>query len=986
MENRKQHSRLISLVLPAVIAFIALGGCSQVRSIFAPGQHAEQIADSSKQALPPRAAVAEPTTTAPSRIITSPWVDSVIATLDLRQIAAQCVMPFTYSSSDSIRLNQLRDLLDTVNVGGFLISRGDPEGARVMIDSLQAWSRTPLLIAADFEYGPGMRLKGATCYPSAMALGATGDATLAYRVGRAIAEESILIGVNQNFAPVADVNNNPDNPIINTRSFGGDAQLVGRLASSFARGLQEGGMLATVKHFPGHGDTDVDSHLGLPVLPFSRARIDSLELRAFRQAIRENVSGVMLAHIAIPSITGPGTPATLSRVVIDSILRGREHFHGLVVTDALNMKAVTRAVPSGEIAVLALQAGADLLLMPRDAAEAVSSLVRAVREGRVDSARLAESARRILHAKEWVLKNTSRDSTRNEDSARAEWNRLARETAARSITLVRNGNAVLPLSPEPKRRVFIASLLRNTDAEPAEEFVSYLEERGAGVVEHFIAERKIRKRVIRRAQVRARRADVIFINAYVKISSGGSGLDLTEPQQALVDSLSSLEAPIVFISFGSPYVLRSCPDADALLCAYSECSSSLEAAADAVTGTTSPLGKLPVDIPGVAAAGTGLTYPTAGGDLLASLSVNDSGGERNPFSRVDRLIERQIRDRAFPGAVLLVGMGDSIFHHRAYGKFTYDSDAPFVTTETMFDLASVSKVIATTSCAMRLVQEGKLHLDSTVASYLHEFAANRKAGVTIRNLLLHNSGLPAFRTYYKFIDSADALIDTILHEPLEYPPGTKTVYSDLGLITLGKVIEKITGMGLDEYAAATFFRPLGMTHTMYAPPDSLHSLCAPTEMDNYWRHRLVQGTVHDENAALLNGVAGHAGLFSTADDLSRFVRMLLHGGTFEGKRYLDSALIAEWTRRQSPASSRGIGWDTKSAHGSSAGKYFSANSFGHTGFTGTSIWIDPERKLYVIFLTNRVYPTRKNRRLVKFRPLLHNAIVETIERMHLQKQ
>ncbi len=957
-----------------------------MRSVFAPGKHAEAIADSNRQTPLPHDVVTEPEISAPPRVITSPWVDSVIATLDLRQIAAQCVMPFTYSSSDSMRLDQLHALLDTVEVGGFLVSRGDTEGARIMIDSLQAWSRTPLLIAADFEYGPGMRLKGATRYPSAMALGATGDATLAYRVGRAIAEESILIGVNQNFAPVADVNNNPDNPIINTRSFGGNARLVGRLASSFARGLQAGGMLATVKHFPGHGDTDVDSHLGLPVLPFSRARIDSLELQAFRQTIRENVSGVMLAHIAIPSITGPGTPATLSAVVIDSILRGREHFNGLVVTDALNMKAVTRAVPSVKIAVMALQAGADLLLMPRDADQAVSSLVRAVGTGRIDSMRLAESARRILRAKEWVRSNAVRDSTLDSDSVRGAWNLLARETAARSITLVRNNETVLPLTPNPKRRVFVASFLRNTDAGPAEEFVSSLEERGISVIDHFIAERRIRKRVIRRTQLRARRADVIFINAFIKISSGADGLDLTEPQQALVDSLSSLEAPIVFISFGSPYVLRSCPEADAMLCTYSECPSSLEAAADAVTGATSPLGNLPVDIPGVASAGAGLTYPTAGGDLLASLNVRDPGGTRNPFSRVDRLIEEQIRKRAFPGAVLLVGMGDSILHHRAYGRFTYDSDSPFVTTETMFDLASVSKVIATTSCAMRLVQEGKLHLDSTVATYLPEFATNGKAHVTIRNLLLHNSGLPAFRTYYKFVDSAGALIDTILHEPLEYPTGTKTVYSDLGLITLGKVIEKITGMGLDEYAATAFFKPLGMSHTMYAPPDSLRSLCAPTEVDDYWRHRLVQGTVHDENAALLNGVAGHAGLFSTARDLSRFVRMLLHGGTFEGKRYLDSALIAGWTRRQSRASSRGIGWDTKSAHGSSAGKYFSANSFGHTGFTGTSVWIDPERKLYVIFLTNRVYPTRKNRLLVKFRPRLHDAVVETIERMHLQEQ
>ena len=348
------------------------------------------------------------------------------------------------------------------------------------------------------------------------------------------------------------------------------------------------------------------------------------------------------------------------------------------------------------------------------------------------------------------------------------------------------------------------------------------------------------------------------------------------------------------------------------------------------------------------------------------------------FSNVDKLMQQAVSDSVFPGAVLLFGIDHTFLFSKAYGHYTYDKNSRQVTTNSIFDLASVSKVVGTTTAAMILVDRGKLNLDEKVIAYLPEFNNNGKDKITIRNLLLHNSGLPAFKKYYDKYSTADEVINDIMNLKLIYEPGTKYVYSDLGMITLQKVIEKISGMPLDKFLYENLFKPLGMDLTMYNPPKELKQNCVPTELDDFWRMRLLQGEVHDERAYMLNRVAGHAGLFSTAEDLSKFVRMLLDGGKYNGKQIISKKIIDEWTTKQSGLSDRGLGWDTRSKEKSSSGKYFSMNSFGHTGYTGTSIWVDKDTKLFVILLTNRVHPTRKNRKIIEFRPIIHNAIYESI--------
>lgn len=889
-----------------------------------------------------------------------------MTTLDWRQSIAQLLMPFTYSDLTAKTQGRMRIAVGERGVGGVIISRGSGEDARALIDSMQRWANVPLLVSADFENGPGMRLERTVKFPSMMALAATRNTDLVYRAGRAVAEASRDIGVQQNFAPVADVNSNPGNPIINTRSFGERPSLVADMAEAYMRGMQDGGMIATAKHFPGHGDTHTDSHTGLPLIEADAARLDSVELIPFTRLIDAGVFAVMSGHLAVPAVTGDSSlPATLSPSVMDTLLQHRLGFRGLVVTDAMNMKALTRTGVSN-LPAAALRAGADVLLIPGDVNETIDSVSAAVARGELDSVRVLRSVRRILDAKYWTFGTGMLvDSTATRLSRTERHRQLAATIADRALTLVRNENNVLPLADSS--RIALVSFVRKGEPDEATGFAALLRARFPKLRTLML---DMRMRTDTRAWLRdsLKGVETVVFAVHISAVNGSGSIGLSDAQLEFADRIAALKIPRVVLTLGTPYVLAAIPTAEAMLCGYGDESASQQAAVRGLAGEIAPQGRLPVSIPGIAMYGSGLTYPTA-----AFTAATETA-----FRCVDSLILDQIEKHATPGAQLAVLRHDTLLYLRSYGRLSYDSAARAVDDSTLYDLASLTKVIATTTAAMKLVDEGRLHLDSTVASYLPEFGANGKEGVTIRNLLLHNSGLEAFRLFYLEAANGGEVLESIFAMPLLYPTGSKTVYSDLGMITLAKVIERITGRGLDAYTQDEFFAPLGMTHTRFTPPDSLAERCAPTEVDRVWRKRLVQGSVHDETAALLGGVAGHAGLFSTAADLVRFVRMLMNGGMLDGHRYLQSATVAVFTTRQSMHGSRALGWDTRSATGSSAGQYFSMKSFGHTGFTGTSIWVDPVADVAVIFLTNRVHPTRENKAIPRFRATLHDAVREAI--------
>ncbi|MEW6060778.1 MAG: glycoside hydrolase family 3 N-terminal domain-containing protein [Bacteroidota bacterium] len=934
------------------------------------------VAESLRQSSVPSSLLQEERAPAPS------WVDSTLHAMTLEEKVGQLMIVWTtshYLPSDSRRWQELVRYTTEKKVGGFYFSTGGVYEFPVQINKLQSLATTPLLITVDFEWGAGMRIGQATTFPRAMALGATRDTNLAYQMGVAIAREARALGVHQNYSPVVDVNNNPKNPVINTRSFGEDATLVAAMSRAVIRGQQDGKLMATVKHFPGHGDTDIDTHLDLPSLRFSRERMDSVELYPFRDAIKNGVLSVMTAHIHVTAFdSSDSLPATSSPNVITKLLKEELGFHGLVVTDALTMKGISKLFNAGEAAVRAVKAGADMLLMSPNTDEAIDSLIGAVQRKEISQQRLDESVRKILEMKQWVGLSSRRlvdvDSVNNVVGIKSHRD-LAKEIARKSITVLGNESGIFPLKNINGTKVAFIVFSDTEDPTGNRELLSEFRQRASA--DAVIIDPRSNKMEFDDALAKAKKADLLICQFNYQMRSGAMSGFIPSKVVQLVNDLAALRKPMIGISTGNPYVVQELPTFAAFVQAYSSSTVSEEACIEVLFGEQPARGKLPITIPGKYKFGDGVTYDPI---VISYGKPSDVGFDPVALHNVDTIITRAIADSAFPGAVLLVAKDGVVVHEKAYGRMTYHPTAVPMTTDAIFDLASVTKVIATTSAVMRLVDEGKISLNDPVVKYIPEFGQNGKDKITLYNLMVHNSGLQAWRKYYEICDSPKCVLDSIFAAPLVYATGDSTIYSDLGLITMGKVIERVTKTTLDKYVDSVFFKPLGMKNTMYNPSPSLWHRVVPTEIDSFWKktYTAVKGRVHDENAATLGGVSGHAGLFSTAGDLVKILQMELNGGVYGGTRYLQEKTIKQFTTRQSEKSSRGIGWDTKSSDASFSGKYTSMKTFLHTGFTGTSVVVDPERKIIIIFLTNRVYPSRNSSKIFRVRPAVHNAIYEAL--------
>jgi beta-N-acetylhexosaminidase len=922
------------------------------------------------------------------------WVEQTLKKMTLREKLGQMLMVSYFGAFASTQSSEYKELLHEVeenHVGGLIVgtSRG-PLGIKrsqvyptaVITNELQQRAKVPLIVGADFESGTGMRLDEGTSYPSAMAVAATGEPRFAYDIGKAIAIEARAAGVHWIFAPDADINNNPDNPIINVRSFGEEPKTVAEYAAQFIRGVQENGGLATAKHFPGHGNVSVDSHLALATVPGDRDELDANELVPFRAAIRAGVGSIMPGHLAVSALEpNPSIPATLSSKVLTGLLRGEMKFRGLIVTDALDMGGVTSMYPPGEVAVRSVEAGADVLLMPPVPDAALAGLEDAFESGRIPTKRIDESVRRILSAKARLGLNRDRfvDVARlNQTFGRPEFEAEAQTIADRGVTLLRDSPRILPLDATRPLRVLLVALSADPDPFPGETL-----------------EPEIRPRVdalsVLRADTRFKSVatlrlpppdsyDAAIAALFVRVADRKGNVGFPEDQKAFMNQLLASGKPVVIASFGSPYLIEGFPNAPTWVAEFSTNDVSQRAVVHALFGEAAIAGKIPVTVPGTVARGDGLRL-TANPMTLAPAPTPACDRLRPAYD----LLERAVADGAFPGGVLAVGWNNQLVVH-PFGKLTRDVKTTRVASDTIYDVASLTKPIVTTTATMMLVERGQLNLDAPVVRYLPEFAAAAKfdadsawrAHVTVRMLLLHGSGLPAHRDFYRDAKGKDAMLARVLAEPLAREPGTEIEYSDLGFILLGEIIERLTGDSLDEFAGENIFAPLAMNSSEFNPPPKLRSRIAPTEDDTSYRKRLLRGEVDDENAWAMGGVAGHAGLFSTAADIAAFAQMILNGGVYAHHRLLARATIEQFTAREVVGdSARALGWDVP-VEPSSSGHYFSAHSFGHTGFTGTSLWIDPERKLFVILLTNRVNPTRANDKIRQVRPALHDAIATAL--------
>ncbi|MDZ7780655.1 MAG: glycoside hydrolase family 3 N-terminal domain-containing protein [Gemmatimonadota bacterium] len=1003
------------------------------------------------------AAAGPPTVSVTPSMEGAAWVERTLSGFSLEQLAGQLVIewiPGGYTAPTSPEFEPLRTWVEGHGIGGVSPSIGTPHAYVAKLNALQEHAEVPLLVASDFENGgPGMRLSGTyalpsllpqgggTAFPPTMAFGAIDDERFAFEYGRMTALEARATGVHMLFAPVLDVNSNPDNPVISTRSFGADPEAVARLGTAFVRGAREGGALTTAKHFPGHGDTSVDSHLGLPVVDANRERLDSLELVPFVRAIEEGVDGVMTAHVQLPELLGPGSPpATLSAPLLTGLLRDELGFDGLVLTDALTMRAITDMYGIREASIRALEAGADVILAPRAVPEVVAAVVDAVRQGRLERSRLEASARRILEMKARLgLHRGAEVSLDRVDEVVGSGAHLAfaDSAAARSITLVRDPLRLVPLDANV-RHGGGRSVSRPDRTPPPFVHVRYapsswlwaggafspgLRRRVPRAEQVVLDERSDSAAYARAAEAVEAAADegTVLITAYVPPSAGSGPGALPEPFRELVDGHAP-RGRTILVSLGNPYLLSALPHVGSYLVAWGDREVSQRAALGALFGEEAVTGRLPVPLPPAYPIGHGLDRPktsappssrSADDPLVAAGIAGDAGDpgggaeqrEASPSAvgmepdlsaRLDAIVETALADSAASGAALAVGRHGRLVHLRGYGELAWGSGRP-VTPTSLFDLASVSKVVGTTTAVMQLVQEDRLDLDAPVVSYLPEWARGdpRKRDVTVRDLLVHRAGLPPFRRWFFELEGEAAYRAAVADEPLEAEPGEETVYSDMGPMTLAWIVEAVTGEKLDAFLERRVWEPLGMRETLYRPDLSLLPRIAATELDTTWRNELVWGRVHDENADAMGGVAGHAGLFSTALDLSVFARMMSSGGRVpacapgevvgepcpvprpDSVRLLEPEVLREFTARQDPSSSRALGWDTPEGR-SSAGDYFTESAFGHTGYTGTSLWIDPELDVWVVLLTNRVHPTRENRKHIPLRRAVHDAVARAI--------
>jgi beta-glucosidase-like glycosyl hydrolase/CubicO group peptidase (beta-lactamase class C family) len=914
------------------------------------------------------------------------WVDSVFNSLTEDQKIAQLMVIRAHSNLGPEHIARVTNDIQQYNVGALCFFQGGPVRQANLTNMYQSIAQTPLMITIDGEWGLGMRLDSVDRFPYQLTLGALDDANLIYKMGKAVGDQCKRIGVHVNYAPVVDVNNNPNNPVIGYRSFGEDKDKVAKFGVAYMKGMQDAGIMACAKHFPGHGDVDVDSHLDLPAINKSMAQLDSLELMPFKAVFKAGIGSVMIAHLYIPSIDPTTNRATsISKNTVTNLLRNDLGYDGLTFTDALEMQGVAKYFPGGTIAVEALIAGNDMLCLPASVPETISAVKQAISEKRLTWKDIDEKVRKVLVSKYELglneVKPIELNNLLNDINART--NQVRYEAAIKSITLLQNNPGLLPLPKNKKiAHVCIGDSVYN-------EFGRRLSEEWNADVYILNYRDSSSKAESILQNIKEGSYDAVVVGIHNYNLRPANNYMISPTAVSLVDNLQSFNTA-TFV-FGNVLALPNFCNAKTLIACYQDDDITRNAAADLLAGKFGTKGTLPVTVCGIK-YGTGIASSF---DIATTQPVINA----NKFAAVDSIVNDAIDKKAFPGCVVLAVHKGEIAYHKAFGRYRYD-DSPAMSPESIFDLASVTKISATTVSVMKLYEEGKLDLNKKLGDYLLWVKGTDKANLKISDILLHQAGLVPFIPFYReTIDSAtgvpnpaiysdkskpgftirvaeniylrndwnDTIFSRILKSPLG--PANKYVYSDNDFIFLGKIVEALSGMPLNDYVQKTFYNRIGMTTTGFKPRTRFAvNRMVPTETEKHFRRQTTQGDVHDEGASLFGGVAGHAGLFSDAYDLALLYQMLLNGGTFNGERYLKPSTIKYFTSYQSDISRRGLGFDKPEKDNAKRKEPYpaasvSADTYGHTGFTGTCVWVDPKSDLVYIFLSNRVYPTRDNNKL-----------------------
>ena len=934
------------------------------------------------------------------------WVDSIYKSMSLEQKIGQLFMVQAFSNQTSKQNKPIKELIEKHHIGGIIFSKGTPVKQAKLTNEFQSVAKTPLFIAMDAEWGLAMRLDSVYAFPWNMTLGALKDNNLVEQTGKHIAQHCKRLGVHIDFAPDIDINTNPKNPIIGNRSFGESKFNVAQKGIAFTRGMQSVGVLACAKHFPGHGDTEKDSHKTLPTISFSKERLESTEFYPFEQLIHSGVTSAMVGHLNIPALD-EGKPASISYKIVSGILKQRINFQGLVFSDALGMKGVADYTDTAQVDLQAFLAGNDVLLMSSDPIKGIEAIKNAYNTGIINEYRLAYSVKKILKGKYWAglhhytpisLTNLTKDLNKKEDEL------LCEKIYEKAITLVQNNKNILPLKDlDSKKTAYI-----KFGDDSGWEFFKHLRyyqdvvQLKSGSWEALSKEMAPYNRII--------------IGVHRSNANPWADYKLTAQELALLEKIVE-QKEVILTFFVKPYALLDISEIKkigAIIMAYQNTPLAQQKAAQLIYGAIPFEGILPVTAHKEILFGR--NFPTKSLKRLGYGIAENAGINSNHFYKIDSIVNEAIQKQMTPSAQVLVARNGTVVYNKSFGRCTYNSSSEQVTNNTLYDLASLTKILSTLPELIEFYDKQKIKLNTPLATLLPMLKGTNKENITLKEALSHYGQLQSWLPFYtKTIDKNTKVLspevynsnlskqyptqvaenlfirenyqDTILASiaQSELIKKKKYLYSDLSYYLFQKYIETQKGKPLNEIVRKDFYNSMGAYQLTYLPLQQFSKTqIAPTEDDKNFRQQLIRGYVHDQGAAMLGGVAGHAGLFGTANDVAKMMQLYLQKGYYGGIRYFSANAFDTFNKTYfiSERNRRALGFDKPQPKGESGPTCdcVSPESFGHTGFTGTFAWADPQTQTIYIFLSNRTFPNSDNKKLIteNIRAKIQRVIQESI--------
>jgi beta-glucosidase-like glycosyl hydrolase/CubicO group peptidase (beta-lactamase class C family) len=958
------------------------------------------------------------------KYINHPWVDSVLKSLTPEEKIAQLIWIAAFAGRDLEYDVELSNTVKNYQPGGIIFFKGNAGKQAEMINYFRSLSKVPPIVATDGEWGAGMRLEEVVKFPYQLTLGAIKNDSLIYEMGATVASQFRRAGMNINLAPVADVDNNPGNPVINFRSFGENPQKVANKTLMYMKGLQDNGIMTVAKHFPGHGDTKTDSHIDLPVINASRGRLDSVELVPFKMLINNGITGVMPGHLWVPSIEpAKDIPSTISYNVLTGLLKNELSFRGLILSDAMNMGGITKYTSRGEAEVLSLKAGMDVLEFVTDPAGAIKNISESIKKGEISQQSIDDRCRKVLAAKYWAGLNDAspvRTEGIDRDLSSNTIEALIRKLYANSLTVINNKNNIIPVEHLESQKIATLAINANTETAYQKRLGKY------APADHFFIDTIAGKKtgtILKKLEA----YDLVIAGIYGTDQKASSDFGIPEGLGDLIKKLNSRNKCIITY-FGNPYALARIDgirNSDGVIIAYQENEDTEDLSAQLIFGAIGAKGKLPVTINAGYAEGSGIETP---GDLRVRYDLPESTGldSRSLSAKIDSIALNGISAGAYPGCEIMIAEKGTVIFQKTYGYQTYDNRTP-VMEDDLFDLASVSKITGPLPGLMMLDEEGKFSTDKTLGYYLPYFRNSDKGDLLMKDILAHQARLISWIPFWKQTVNKKGRFKprTFSHEQSEKYPlkvadnlyihknyrqkinkemkksklydEKKYVYSDLAFIISPEIIDVLTGEKWYDFVTKNIYHRLGAYDIGFNPYLKYPmSRIIPTEYDSLFRKEQLHGTVHDEGAAMLGGISGHAGLFATANDLMKVMEMYRRMGNYGGEQIISDTILKKYTSYQFPENSnrRGLGFDKPQVD---IGKPEVKNpyptrsatpeSFGHSGYTGTFVWMDPKYEFTYIFFCNRVYPTRNNNKLseMNIRTEILQVIYDSIDKNKKKK-